>query len=108
MQPPGHQAFRKRNAGATRAGYSYESRPQALAAPYLKALRARPRALAFYEAQPPWYRRTTAFWVMSAKREETRARRLEILISCSERDETIPLLTRAKGPNGTPRRRTAT
>ena len=101
MRPPGLRAFRRRAEGGSKTGYSYESRPRELAPAYLRRLRARPRALAFYEAQPPWYRRVSAFWVMSAKHEETRARRLEQLIACSERGKPIVPLTRAKGPRRT-------
>jgi len=34
----------------------------------------RPQAAAFFDAQPPWYRRTAIHWVISAKRDETRER----------------------------------
>lgn len=94
MRPAGVSAFRAR-ARAASGRYSYESRPSALGSASLKKLRANKRAWSFFQAQPPWYRRTSAFWVLSAKREETRARRLEILIASSERGTTIPLLTRA-------------
>lgn len=97
MRPAGVSAFRAR-ALADSGRYSYESRSKALDAASLRKLRANPRAWAFYQAQPPWYRRTSAFWVLSAKREETRARRLEILITSSERGTTIPLLTRNPKP----------
>jgi uncharacterized protein YdeI (YjbR/CyaY-like superfamily) len=100
MAPSGRRAFEKRGDGGTRAGYSYESRPRALAPAYLRALRASPRAFASYAAQPPWYRRTTAFWVMSAKHEETRRRRLSTLIACHERGQTLPQLTRTKTARG--------
>jgi uncharacterized protein YdeI (YjbR/CyaY-like superfamily) len=80
--------------GRVKARYSYESRPQTLAPAHLKKLRANARARRFFEAQPPWYRRTCAFWVMSAKQEETRARRLQVLIACSEREECVPPLKR--------------
>jgi uncharacterized protein YdeI (YjbR/CyaY-like superfamily) len=106
MAAPGLAAFRSRQRGGAEA-YSFESRARELDPASLGALRARPRAWAFYQAQPPWYRRTTAFWVMSAKRPETRARRLGVLIACSERGTTIPPLTRNKGPRAsaaTPRR----
>jgi uncharacterized protein YdeI (YjbR/CyaY-like superfamily) len=78
--------------------YSYESRPRALAPADLAKLRAHPRAWRFFEAQPPWYRRSCAFWVMSAKRAETRARRLDVLIASSERREGIPPLGRPGHP----------
>jgi uncharacterized protein YdeI (YjbR/CyaY-like superfamily) len=70
------------------------ARPRALAPAYLKKLRTNARAWRFFEAQPPWYRRTCAFWVMSARRPETRARRLDVLISSSERQEGVPPLKR--------------
>jgi uncharacterized protein YdeI (YjbR/CyaY-like superfamily) len=92
MHPAGLAAFRAR----VKTQYSYESRPQTLAPAYLKKFRANRRAWTFFEAQPPWYRRTTAFWVMSAKQEETRARRLDVLIANSEQQEGIPPLKARK------------
>ncbi|TMF69247.1 MAG: hypothetical protein E6I17_06960 [Chloroflexi bacterium] len=44
----------------------------------------------FFEAQPPSYRVTAAFWVMSAKREDTKKRRLEKLIAHSKIRERVP------------------
>ncbi len=32
----------------------------------------------FFQSQAPWYRRTATYWVISAKREETKAKRLKI------------------------------
>jgi len=100
MHPAGLAAF---DAGV-KSRYSYETRPRSLSAPYLEKLRANPRAWRFFEAQPPWYRRTTAFWVMSAKQPETRARRLDALIAHSERQSAIPPLKRP-GPRGPAGRR---
>ena len=102
MHPAGLAAFDAR----VKTGYSYESRPPALAPAYVQKLRARPRAWRFFEAQPPWYRRTCAFWVMSAKRPETRARRLQVLIASSAKQEGIPPLKGlARRPtSGRPRR----
>jgi len=104
VRPAGRQAF----ASGVKSEYSFESRPRALAPPYLRRLRASRRAFAFFEAQPPWYRRTTSFWVMSAKREETRERRLAQLVACCERGVSIsPLLriTPRKQEGDAPRRR---
>ena len=47
-------------------------------------IKANKKARAFYEAQAPWYRRTTTYWVMTAKQEETRLRRLETLAADKE------------------------
>ena len=91
MQPPGLRVFQERDERKTRQ-YSYE-REQAELHPALDAaLRANPKASAFFDAQPPGYRRITAFWVMSAKKEETRARRLAHLIERSASGARIDLL----------------
>jgi uncharacterized protein YdeI (YjbR/CyaY-like superfamily) len=88
MRPPGLAAFVAR----VTTSYSYESRPRELAPAHRRRFRANARAWRFFEAQPPWYRRTCVFWVMSGKREETRARRLAVLIAHSERQEGSPAL----------------
>ena len=80
-----------------RAGYSYEERPTALPEAYERRFRAKKRAWAFFESQPPGYRRTAIHWVVSAKREETRERRLEQLIAHSAQGERIPQLISPKG-----------
>jgi uncharacterized protein YdeI (YjbR/CyaY-like superfamily) len=99
MHAAGLAAFRAREMPQ----YSYESRPLALAPACLARLRARPRAWRFFEAQPPWYRRSCAFWVMSAKRPETRARRLDVLIESSEQKKAVPPLKRPGSPSRTQR-----
>lgn len=69
--------------------YSFEQKPVALPPAFEKRFRANEAAWAWYQDQAPWYRRTTAFWVMSAKREETRERRLASLIDCSARGTVV-------------------
>ena len=88
MHEAGVAAFRAR----VKPEYSYESRPRALSPACLKKLKANRGAWRYFSAQPPWYRRTCAFWVMSAKRPETRERRLGLLIARSERHEGVPPL----------------
>jgi uncharacterized protein YdeI (YjbR/CyaY-like superfamily) len=95
MRPAGRAAFEARREART-GTYSYEQRPRRLDRRSLEALRARPKAWAFYHAQAPWYRRVVAFWVLSAKREETRARRLATLIEHSARGRYIPGLEQAQ------------
>lgn len=53
-------------------------------------------AWAFFQSQPAWYRRTAGHWVMEAKREETRRKRLATLIEDSAQGKTIGPLTRNK------------
>lgn len=75
--------------------YSFEQeKPQQLYEAYEKKLRANKRAWKFFQAQPPWYQRTSSFWIMSAKQEETRLRRLAILIDDSAHERSIGPLKR--------------
>ncbi len=92
VHPAGHAAYRARDKYAK--PYSFETRPATLDRTSAALLTANARAWSFFQAQPPWYRRTTVFFVMSAKRKETRGRRLALLISCSAAGQTIPQLTR--------------
>jgi uncharacterized protein YdeI (YjbR/CyaY-like superfamily) len=93
MTPAGRAAFDARDATKTEK-YSSESRIQALSADYEKQLQANPKAWAFFQSQPPGYRRTASFWVMSAKQEATQLKRLKTLIADSARGERIGLLRR--------------
>ncbi len=75
--------------------YAFERKKTAtLTSAQEKRLRANRKAAAFFDAQPPWYRRTVIHWVISAKREETRECRLSILIRDSAAGRTVPPLTR--------------
>jgi uncharacterized protein YdeI (YjbR/CyaY-like superfamily) len=56
-----------------------------------------PNAWEFFQSQPPGYRRTATGWVVSAKREETRLRRLETLIEDSAAGLRIKQLRRKQG-----------
>ena len=66
--------------GAT-APYSYENRPARFSPSLSQAFKADRAAWTFFARQPPGYRRTCTFWVMSAKRDETRHRRLRALMA---------------------------
>lgn len=97
MQPAGLKAFERRTDERS-AIYSYEQRHSAkLSGPFEKRFRANKKAWEFFRAQAPWYQRVAAFWVVSAKKEETRLKRLANLIKDSENQRTIPPLTRPKG-----------
>ena len=97
MQAAGLAAFEKRKE-ARSAVYAYEQRGKGLSAAYEQKLQENRKAWTFFQAQPPWYQRTSAWWVISAKRQETRLKRLEQLIDDSAHGRTIPPLTRAKKP----------
>lgn len=93
MQPAGRAAFDARREERSRI-YSYERNAQPLSADYDARLHADPAAGEFFDAQAPWYRRTASHWVMSAKREETRERRLQTLIQDSHDGVQIRQLRR--------------
>jgi len=94
MQPAGLEPFGKRSDDRS-AIYSYEQRKTAkLSGAYEKQFRARKKAWHFFQAQAPWYRRVAAFWVVSAKKEETRLKRLATLIEDSERGQRVGPLRR--------------
>jgi uncharacterized protein YdeI (YjbR/CyaY-like superfamily) len=90
--PAGRAAFERRTDDRS-ATYSYEQRRTAELEPDQdRRLRADQRANAFFEAQPPSYRRAAIHWVTSAKKPETRERRLQQLIECSAAGEAVPPL----------------
>ena len=87
MTPPGERAFSGRE---DRAHYSYERAPRLLEPDEAARFRANPAAWADWGKRPPGYRKVVLHWVTSAKRPETRARRLATLIECSAKGERIP------------------
>ena len=94
MHSAGLAAFEKRD-GDRSAIYAYEQRKTAkLPLELEKQFRAKAQAWSFFRTQAPWYQRTSAYWVVSAKKEETRLKRLTILIDCSARKQNIPGLNR--------------
>jgi len=97
MSATGLKAFEQRSDEKS-AIYSYEQRKSAkLEDAQEEKFHANQRAWNFFQSQPPWYRRTSVYWVISAKREETRTKRLDMLIQCSERQQSIPALIRPGG-----------
>ena len=93
MQPAGLAAFEKRTGERTGV-YSFERENAALPPEYEERLRANSAAAEYFDARPPWYRRTATHWVTSAKREETRLRRLAQLIEDSAAGRDIKQLRR--------------
>jgi len=83
-----------RGEKAPEGRYSFESRVTELEPGLLRRFKAEKRAWADFQARPPWYRRVSSFWVMSAKKPETRERRFELLLACARKGLTIPMLTR--------------
>lgn len=94
MRPAGLEAFERRTDQRS-AIYSYEQRTKPkLDAEAERSFRANKKAWAFFQGQPPSYRRAATWWVISAKREETRRKRLATLIGDSQRGRTVGPLSR--------------
>jgi uncharacterized protein YdeI (YjbR/CyaY-like superfamily) len=92
MRPDGEAAFAARRE-ARSAVYSYERRHEAaFDADQEGTFRSNEPAWEWFEAQSPSYRTTATFWVVSAKRPETRAKRLARLIECSAEQRRMPAL----------------
>jgi len=97
MHPAGIKAFEARRGDKTGI-YAYEQRKNAKLPPaFEKRFRANKKAWDFFQSQPPWYRRTAAYRVISAKQQETRLRRLAELTKDSELGQAIKELRRREG-----------
>lgn len=84
MRPPGLVAFERRDENRARQ-YSHEQRIVELDPVCQEKFRTSKQAWEFFQSQPKGYQRTMKWWVMSAKKEETRLRRLAALIEESEK-----------------------
>lgn len=95
MQPDGLKAFDARRE--YRSGiYAYEQRSPELPPEYQKLLNKNKAAQKFFAAQPPSYRKTVHWYVVSAKREETRLKRLNEVIKHSANGQRLPGYDRSK------------
>jgi uncharacterized protein YdeI (YjbR/CyaY-like superfamily) len=89
MAPAGLAAFARRRADRTGV-YSFEQgQDLALTDDEEARLRAVPAAWEHFSAQPRWYQRTVMNWLHSAKREETKARRLDLLVAESTAGQQV-------------------
>ncbi len=93
MRPAGLKAFEERAAERSSV-YSYEQENAALDAESEQQFRANTQAWDFFQAQAPWYRKAAIWWVISAKKEATRLKRLATLIADSEQGRTVEGLSR--------------
>jgi uncharacterized protein YdeI (YjbR/CyaY-like superfamily) len=93
MAGAGRKAFDARSAAKT-AVYSYERESAALSEEETDRFRQAAAAWAFFGRQAAWYRRTAVHWVTSAKRDETRNRRLTQLIEDSAAGRRLGHLSR--------------
>jgi uncharacterized protein YdeI (YjbR/CyaY-like superfamily) len=92
MRPAGLTAFEARHEN--RSGiYSYEQRSHTLPDPYAPQLKKNRKAEKFFNAQPASYRKAASWWVVSAKKEDTRLKRLGALIEHSAAGRRLPQYT---------------
>ena len=88
MRPAGLEAWKRRDEGSP--GYSFEQRESPQLSPEAEAeFRRNTKAWTFFQAQPPGYRRLMTWYVISAKREETRARRLGTLVDACAKGKRL-------------------
>ena len=95
MQPAGLAAFEARKEKVF-GEFTYANRSPDLAEPYAGILKQNEAAWTFYQAQPPSYRKVVNWWVVCAKKEETRLKRLAELADCCARGRLIPAMEKLK------------
>jgi uncharacterized protein YdeI (YjbR/CyaY-like superfamily) len=96
MSPHGLQVYENRNKTRTNL-YSFEQKTCALTPAQERTFKANREAWEFFNAQPPGYRKVTTWWVVSAKKEETKERRLATLIATSAAGKRIDFMGTKKG-----------
>lgn len=89
MTPAGMAAFEARKENKSGI-YSYEQRRAKLEEPYNTLLQQNEAAWNFFQSQPPSYRKGASWFILSAKQEATRMKRLAKLIAYSARGERLP------------------
>jgi uncharacterized protein YdeI (YjbR/CyaY-like superfamily) len=92
MHPSGIKVFDQRDKKKIKQ-YSYERKILTLDQSYIKIFKSHENAWSFFISQAPSYQKVAILWVMSAKKEETRLRHLNILIEDSENKRRLAVVT---------------
>ena len=95
MHEAGLAAFERRAPERTGI-YAFENAPRDLSREYEKEFRRHKGAWEFFQTYPPYLKKQVSYWVMSAKKEETRSSRLQRLIESSAKGERIGVLPSKK------------
>ncbi|WP_156758411.1 YdeI/OmpD-associated family protein [Actinokineospora pegani] len=95
MRPEGLAAFERRTLDNSEI-YSHEQTEVAFVQEQEAVLRSDQRGWEFWTAQAPSYRKQVTWWVISAKKPETRERRLAQLVECNAAGERMGQFSRAK------------
>jgi uncharacterized protein YdeI (YjbR/CyaY-like superfamily) len=98
MSPAGLELYNQRDEKRSKKA-SYEQKEVKLKKEYEQKIKANKKAWKYYQTMAPSARKTSIHWVMSAKREETKLRRLGIFIKSCEKNEKIPLMQIGKKKN---------
>ena len=88
MSPAGLKAFAARIENKSGI-YSYEQHRAELEEPYNSKLKKNKAAWNFFQTQSPSYRKAISWWIISAKKEETRLERLKKLIEISAQNKRL-------------------
>jgi uncharacterized protein YdeI (YjbR/CyaY-like superfamily) len=91
MEPAGLKEIENRKK-YNQVKYSYEEKIKKLSPEFEKQFKKKKTAWEYFKKQPPYYKHTVSFWIMSAKKEETRLKRLKILIDDCAKQKKIDLL----------------
>lgn len=91
MRPAGIAAYEQRDPKRTGI-YAFENAPREISEEYEREFRKVKGAWEYFQTYPPYLKKTVSYWVMSAKKEETRAARLQRLIESCARGERIGTL----------------
>jgi uncharacterized protein YdeI (YjbR/CyaY-like superfamily) len=95
VQPAGLEVFNNRDFKRTNQ-YSFEKENVKLSKEFEKKIKANKKAWEYFQHLAPTYKKPSIWWVMSAKKEDTKLRRLNTLIKCSEEGRKIPPLVITK------------
>jgi uncharacterized protein YdeI (YjbR/CyaY-like superfamily) len=87
MMPRGREVFAARK---DQEGYRIATAPKDFPEDLKEIFKKNKKAWEFHQAQPPGYRKMCAFWISFAKREETRMKRLKMIIDAAERGKRLP------------------
>jgi len=98
MTSAGLLAYKKRDEKKSRQA-SFEQKQILLRKDYENKLKGSNNAWSYFSLQPPSYKKQVIWWIMSAKKEETRLKRLRILIESSEDQDIIPQMKWTKKTN---------
>lgn len=93
MQPAGLAAFEARQENKSGI-YSYEQREENLPEPYSGKLQSNPAAWEFFQSQSASFRKAVYWWIVSAKKEETRQKHLDELIEACAQGRILPQFLR--------------